>query len=257
MRIPLFPLHTVLTPGLALPLHVFEERYRVMVRRCLDTSSPFGVVLILEGREVAPADGTAQELAIASVGTLAEIREASRYADGRWRLLVVGTRRFAIRSVDADAEPYLVGEVEPLDDDVGDVEAAEALVGRVARRFVDYLRLLQPRDDETVEPVAVRVELDVEEEEEEGDAHEPAGEPIPTGGLTAGLRIPDDPSELSFLLAGVLQVEPDRKQALLEVATAEDRLRAVDALLDRELTLLRRRLGPGALDPAMTVDRAN
>jgi len=46
MQIPLFPLHTVLSPGIALPLHIFEERYRVMVRRCLDTSTPFGIVLI-------------------------------------------------------------------------------------------------------------------------------------------------------------------------------------------------------------------
>ena len=58
-----------------------------MVRRCLDESAPFGVVLIREGSEVAPRGGGPQELAIASVGTFAEIREASRYADGRWDLL--------------------------------------------------------------------------------------------------------------------------------------------------------------------------
>jgi hypothetical protein len=255
MRIPLFPLHTVLTPGLALPLHVFEERYRVMVRRCLDTASPFGVVLILEGSEVAPAGGSPQELAIASVGTLAEIREASRFADGRWKLLVVGTGRFAIHEVYAEAEPYLVGEVVPLDDAPGEADAAEALVGRVARRFVDYLRLLQPRDDESVEPITVKVEVDVEAGayDDGGATDEPAG----FAGATAGLRIPDDPSELSFLLAGVLQVEPGRKQALLEAATAEDRLRALDGLLDRELVLLRQRLGPGAVDRATLVDRAN
>ena len=52
MKIPLFPLHTVLCPGIVVPLHIFEERYRAMTRRCLDTGEPFGVVLIREGREV-------------------------------------------------------------------------------------------------------------------------------------------------------------------------------------------------------------
>src|SRR3989337_2434064 len=55
MDLPLFPLHTVLCPGVALPLHVFEERYRVMVGRCIDLGEPFGVVLIRQGREVGPA----------------------------------------------------------------------------------------------------------------------------------------------------------------------------------------------------------
>ena len=113
MQIPLFPLHTVLAPGIALPLHVFEERYRVMVRRCLDSSSPFGVVLIREGSEVAPPSGTSQELAIAGVGTFAEIREASKHADGRWDVLAVGTARFLVREVHTEIAPYLVADVEP------------------------------------------------------------------------------------------------------------------------------------------------
>src|SRR5215213_5311825 len=103
MQIPLFPLHTVLAPGIALPLHIFEERYRVMVRHCLDTSTPFGIVLIRQGTEVAPREGV-QELSISSVGTFAEIREASKYLDGRWDLLTVGTGRFVVREVIADVD---------------------------------------------------------------------------------------------------------------------------------------------------------
>ena len=97
MELPLFPLHTVLCPGIALPLHIFEERYREMARHCLDTTSPFGVVLIREGREV--GGGT---LSFAGVGTIAEIRKAGRYPDGRYDLLVVGTGRFAIEAVDVE-----------------------------------------------------------------------------------------------------------------------------------------------------------
>jgi hypothetical protein len=271
MEIPLFPLHTVLAPGIALPLHVFEDRYRVMVRRCLDTSSPFGVVLIREGSEVAPVAGEAQDLSLAGMGTFAEIREASRFADGRWRLLVVGGGRFLVREVHAEREPYLVAEVEPLSDEVGRPAIARALVGRVTRRFVDYLRLLQPRDGEAVDPIDVQVEVEVPEraaadegiegdEGGEGTGADGAGSVAPGGGpseLAAALRIPDDPSVLSFLLTGIVQVDPDRRQALLEAPTAEERLRDLDALLDRELLLLGMRLAPFAPDRAATAGRAN
>jgi uncharacterized protein len=275
MQIPLFPLHTVLSPGLALPLHVFEDRYRLMVRRCLDESRPFGVVLIHEGSERAPRDGGPQELAIASVGTFAEIREASRYADGRWELLTVGAGRFVIETVRTGLEPYLVADVEPLDDALGDADSADALVRRVSRRFVDYLRLLQPRDGEATTPIDVQVEVDVPDDDEgesDAEAFDPGigvigaqglrDDPMqdadsapgdeadtPDGdGLASALRIPDDPSHLSFLLTGILQVEPFRKQKLLEATTAEQRLRELDILLDRELMLLRARLAPYSPD---------
>ena len=275
MQIPLFPLHTVLSPGLALPLHVFEDRYRLMVRRCLDESTPFGVVLIREGSELAPRDGGPQELAIASVGTFAEIREASRYADGRWELLTVGAGRFVIETVKTGLEPYLVADVEPLDDALGDADSADALVRRVSRRFVDYLRLLQPRDGEATTPIDVQVEVDVPDDDESGSDVEAfdgglgvmgdqalGDDPVQAGdsaadeeadasdgdGLASTLRIPDDPSHLSFLLTGILQVEPFRKQKLLEATTAEQRLRELDLLLDRELMLLRARLAPYSPD---------
>jgi Lon protease-like protein len=281
MQIPLFPLHTVLAPGIALPLHVFEERYRVMVRRCLDSSSPFGVVLIREGSEVAPPAGASQELAIAGVGTFAEIREASRYADGRWDVLAVGTARFLVREVHTEIAPYLVADVDLYPDEPGDVDddEAEELVERVTRRFVDYLRLLQPRDGETAEPIDVQLEVETEDipDDGEGEDDEDAGEGEDADGdeglgaswhgepalgetdarqvpvddpdaVRVALRIPEDPSALSFLLTGIVQVEPDRRQALLEAASADERLKDIDALLDRELMLLGARLAPFAVD---------
>ena len=227
-------------------------------------------MLIHEGSEIAPRDGGPQELAIASVGTFAEIREASRYADGRWELLTVGGGRFVIETVRTGVEPYLVAEVEPLDDALGDADTAEVLMRRVSRRFVEYLRLLQPREGEAATAIDVQVEVEVPDAGEsprrgrargpargrrrprvprqaaggdvEGDADEDDGP-----ALASVLRIPDDPSHLSFLLTGILQVEPSRKQALLEATTAEQRLRELDRVLDRELQLLRARLG--ALSP--------
>jgi uncharacterized protein len=257
MQIPLFPLHTVLAPGIALPLHIFEERYRTMVKRCLDTSSPFGIVLIREGTEIAPHDGRSHELAISVVGTFAEIREASKYVDGRWDLLTVGTGRFVVREVIADREPYLVGEVDELGDAMGDQVAAEALVGRVTRRFVHYLRLLQPRDDEDAEPIDVQVEVEVPDDDDE---EEPEVVETPGGGpseLAAALHIPEDPSQLSFLLTGIVQVDPATRQALLEADTAEARLRELDRLLDRELSLLGKRLAPFQADRRRVTERVN
>jgi Lon protease-like protein len=238
MQLPLFPLNTVLCPGIALPLHIFEERYRAMVRDCLETTSPFGVVLIREGRE----SGTGA-ISFTGVGTIAEIRDAGPYDDGRYDLLVVGTRRFEIREVVATKRPYLVADVELLDETVGDEDLADRLAMTATRRFVTYLELLQPLDGETADEIDVRVEVETEDVDDPAPL-DPAEDVDPTAGAPRRRRvmIPDDPTVLSHLLAGILQIEPPRRQALLEATTTEDRLRALLRLIDRELLLLRRRL---------------
>ena len=250
MELPLFPLHTVLCPGIALPLHIFEDRYRELVRHCIDTSSPFGIVLIRDGREVGGGS-----ISFSAIGTIAEIRQAGRHPDGRYDLLVVGTGRFAITDVTAGEHPYLVAEATVIEDRVDDEEEARRLANRATRRFVSYLELLQPREGETSEEIDIRVEVETEdvmppgEGGEEGD--EPS-EPEATMGDPATERrvvIPDDPTTLSHLLAGIIQVELPRRQALLEAETTEDRLRELVSLIERETWLLRRRLRaflPGA-----------
>jgi ATP-dependent Lon protease len=103
-RIPLFPLNVVLFPGEQLPLHIFEPRYRRMVRECLDARSPFGMLLALP-------DG------VVRVGCTAEILEVTkRYEDGRMDILTVG--RLPFRVVDLFTEdPLLEGNVEFLADE--------------------------------------------------------------------------------------------------------------------------------------------
>jgi Lon protease-like protein len=231
MEIPLFPLHAVLCPGIVLPLHVFEERYRAMTRRCLDTGEPFGVVLIRDGREV----GTAGVTTLAGVGAFAEIREAGRYPDGRYDLLAAATGRFAIESVDTEREPYLVAEVTALEDDVGDEPRAERLAATAIRRFVRYLD-----EDDTTPTVAA------------GGGPEPetvAGDDAPP--TRRDLVIPDDPTVLSYLLSGIVQIELPRRQALLEADTTVDRLEGLIALLEREVVLLGRRLRFFTPDPKL------
>lgn len=246
MELPLFPLNSVLCPGIALPLHIFEDRYRAMVRHCLETTSPFGVVLIREGSEVG-----AGSISFTGVGTIAEIRDAGTYDDGRYDLLVVGTRRFEIRRVLSGRRPYLVAEVDILDEAVGDDDTAHRLAMRATRRFVTYLELLQPRAGETADEIDVRVEVEAADDDEEpadGGSADAVAETVgPTDDQVDTPRrrrvtIPDDPTVLSFLLAGILQVESPRRQALLEAATTEDRLRDLIGLIDREVFLLDQRL---------------
>ena len=254
MEIPLFPLHTVLCPGIVLPLHIFEERYRAMTRHLLETGGPFGVVLIREGREVGGGD-----LALAPVGALAEIREAGRYADGRYDLLAAGTGRFAIQSVDQAREPYLVADVRPLEEEVGDEARAERLAASAIRRFVRYLELMRERAGESNDVLDIRVEIDAPDASAPAGEAQPVGEPeatvervTATGDEAAearSLTIPDDPTVLSYLLSGIVQVELPKRQALLEAPTTTDRLEALLRLLDRELVFLGRRWRVFAPDP--------
>ena len=116
--LPLFPLHVVLFPGLSLPLHIFEPRYRLMIGQCLAADAPLGVVLIRAGREVGdPATPF-------EVGTVAEIVRHHRHPDGRLDLVCVGRERFRIQALHAD-QPYLAASVEPLVEPAPGPEAVE------------------------------------------------------------------------------------------------------------------------------------
>ncbi|MCI0439606.1 MAG: LON peptidase substrate-binding domain-containing protein [Chloroflexi bacterium] len=107
--LPLFPLNVVLFPNGALPLQIFEERYKQMLKDCLDGDSTFGVVLIKAGAEVgAPAIPY-------SVGTVARIAQVTEIRGGRFLVSVVGQRRFRIMSI-AQYRPYMTAYVELLDD---------------------------------------------------------------------------------------------------------------------------------------------
>jgi Lon protease-like protein len=101
--LPLFPLNVVLLPGADLPLHIFEPRYRQMVRECLDDQSAFGILLALPN-------------GIAGIGCTAEILEVTkRYPDGRYDILTIGRSPFRVVELD-DSEALLRGEVDYLED---------------------------------------------------------------------------------------------------------------------------------------------
>lgn len=104
-ELPLFPLNTVLFPGMPLRLHIFEERYKLMIERCYSSGAPFGVTLIRKGPEVG---GAADPFL---VGCTALITEIEPLNDGRMNIVAVGHERFQIRSLKHDL-PYLVGVVD-------------------------------------------------------------------------------------------------------------------------------------------------
>jgi Lon protease-like protein len=198
--LPLFPLGTVLFPGLLLPLHIFEERYRALVRDLIEgpeDERTFGVVAIREGREV--GDGGIRSLH--RVGCLADLRQVEPHEDGRFDIVATGARRFRIDSVDSTSRPYLQADVEFLDEPEG--EAATVLARAVTSLWGAYRQALtgSPPDDPS--------------------------------------ELPDEPGVLSYLVAAATILDLGDKQALLEDADTTTRLRRELAILRREAVLLR------------------
>lgn len=126
-RVPLFPLGLVLLPRMPLPLHIFEERYRLMVRHCMDTGEPFGILLLT---------GTT----IQNVGCLAAIEHVvNTYDDGRSDILTVGTERFRTRAI-YEQKSYLEADIEIFRDapDSGSPDDLDALRNEALTHLKDF-----------------------------------------------------------------------------------------------------------------------
>ncbi len=131
LEIPLFPLNLVLYPGMVLPLHIFEERYRSMIGTCIETKQPFGVVLIKEGSEVGPA-ATPER-----IGTTTRILESQMLPEGRMNILTRGDQRFEVVEV-VQKTPHLVGRVRMLEETDGGASSEQ--IDDVQGEFELYLR---------------------------------------------------------------------------------------------------------------------
>jgi Lon protease-like protein len=149
--LPLFPLSTVLFPGMVLPLHIFEERYKLMISRCLEEERPFGVLLIREGREVG---GGALPY---EVGTTALIAGVSHLEEGRMNIVTIGNERFRLHSVRHD-QPYLVGDAEPWPLAGAELDQAREQVSLVEALFHQYLTLLAQAQGEKIDVEEVPAE---------------------------------------------------------------------------------------------------
>jgi len=198
-ELPLFPLNTVLFPGMPLPLHVFEERYREMVQFCLEDKRPFGVVLIRSG--VAEGGPVADPY---DIGCVAEIVEVQRLEDGRMLLMIVGTERFRILSLNHERS-YLMGTMEEFPFAAEAVDELDQSAARLLPLVAEYLQILADSGN---------VEFDPE-------------------------QMPTDPEDLIFLAAAALQVEAEQKQAFLENDRASSVLNELVRTYKRELLYLR------------------
>ena len=124
--LPLFPLDLVLFPGVPLPLHIFEPRYKEMIAECLDLKKPFGVVR-------ASAEG------VADVGCTAEILEVTKkYDDGRMDILTRGVDRFEVLEVNEDRS-FLQAEITLIQDEPG--RPAQQVVEQAVRLHAEIAKL--------------------------------------------------------------------------------------------------------------------
>jgi uncharacterized protein len=201
--LPLFPLSTVLFPGMRLPLHIFEERYQLLVTDLQTQPAPprFGVIAIRKGREVG-ADGVT---ALHEVGCVATVRQITPYADGRFDLATVGTERFRLLRLD-DELAYFRGEIEPLKDDeqAGQADALAFAVSRAQAGFRAYLNALADR-----------------------------------GGVISVADLPNEAVLLSYVIGAAMIIDLPDRQSLLAAPTALDRLKRERSLLVRETAMLR------------------
>jgi hypothetical protein len=212
--VPLFPLRAVLFPGAALPLHVFEPRYRAMTRRCLEESIPFSVILAREG-------------GLAPVGCEGLIEKVlHRYPDGRLDLLVRGGRRLALSGVREHADGYLEGRTV----DLADLPEAEdlALRGYLIELSSEYRRLAEDEGAVSAEEI--------------GSAQ--AGAASPEGDAGSGLAGPRSPggAGYTFLLAAESGLGLEEKQQLLESVSEREREQLLLRHLSKEVPALRGRV---------------
>ena len=201
--IPLFPLSHVLLPGMPLPLHIFEQRYRDLLDDVADApaGAVFGVVALRTGTEASTPGTVEAGPDVEAVGTLAEILEIERQDDGTSDLLSVGTRRFRVQQLLPVGKPYLRAEIEYLDEPDGELTPSLALR---ARELMDVF-----------DSMLVRL-----------------------AGRGTGGELPDDATMLAYQLAARLPLPPREKQPLLADGSTAERLQHVARLLRREIALL-------------------
>lgn len=201
-EVPLFPLNTVVFPGVATPLHIFEERYRTLIRELVGIESVFdrvfGIIAIREGYEV----GDHGMQSAHRVGTLVQLTEVEPYDDGRFDIQVIGRQRLRVTGSD-NSGPFLRGAVELLSDE-DEPDAADEAARTLATFEIYRERLSELR-----------------------------GGPVLAG------EMPHDPAYLSYALASTCLLTLPQRQALLEADSALERLGMLRRTLHEEMRAMR------------------
>src|SRR5262245_59346975 len=196
MEIPLFPLpNLVLFPHIVVPLHIFEERYKLMINGCIESSVPFGLVLLRGG-----SDNESEET-IHRVGVTVRIVEVERLDEGRMNILCEGETRFRIYRF-IQQTPFWKGSIGLFEDK--EQQATQTLYEQVA----DLYR--------SVAELSAKL----------------------SGSEHAELTLPESPTDLSFMVSYVLDIDSEEKQKLLEMNSTSERLRMLVAHLTDTLRKL-------------------
>jgi Lon protease-like protein len=202
--LPMFPLGSPLLPGMVLPLHIFEDRYRALVRACLAGDRRFGVAMIERGSEVGGGDIRAM------AGTVAEIVQAEEAPDGRWAVVAVGTERIRVTGWLPD-DPYPQAEVEPWPD----VPVADGDVEALRTRYQDQVAVLRRL-------LAMVVELGAE------------GSPM--------VELSEDPGLGSFQIAVLAPFGALDRHRVLTAPGPAERIDLLAELLEDQLLMIQARL---------------
>ncbi len=205
--LPIFPLPLVLFPGMRLPLHIFEERYKTMMTQVMANDQQFGITLYLKTTDENIGISTA-------VGTLAQILETEEQAGGRMDILVKGVERFKIIDVDHESHPYLQAVVEPYQDDDSDPLDSH-FIETMKEKYSALIRLYQKM---------------INEQTQENTASE----------ITSNKRLNTEnlniesltSEELSYRIGERLNQDITVQQGLLELQSTRERLEREQAFID-------------------------
>ena len=193
-ELPLFPLPVVLFPGVPLPLHIFEPRYRQMLEDIRITNNFFGLSYF---------DSTTSESdlpAIGHIGCVAEVTDTQTFPDGRSNILTIGVVRYRIESYVERGDPYIVVRVQFFEDDEEDEQTLSEAAAEVAETFIRIAKAVRTINDERAN--------------------------LPDISDT-------DPQRLSFLVAAAMEVEVEVKQELLELRSTAERLERLREMLNQ------------------------
>lgn len=200
----LFPLNTVLFPGMQLKLHIFEERYKTMINECIDEHKPFGVVLIENGQEALGPLATPHQ-----VGCTAQITQVQRLPYERMNIVAIGQQRFHVNSI-TKTNPYMVGDVDYFTPSMDEQS-----------KINQYARLLRPLIIEYLDILSNIEEIKFERS-----------------------QIPHSPSSVAQVALILLQTDTEKKQELLSIDKMSVLMRQLVEIYNLETMLLNVRISP-------------
>lgn len=196
--LPIFPLNTVLMPHQLMPLHIFENRYRRLMADLLALPESEQRFGIVS---IVKGSETNEDLPqLAEIGTIAVLRKTTVNPDGTFEITVIGGERFDIKSISISKAPYLIGEVRTRKETP--ISFDKDTITLAQEKCIDFMMMVDADND------------------------------------NASRSLPDEPSALSFLIAGLLPLTSIEQQGLLNIDDANLRLKAVMKIINRETILM-------------------